>query len=285
MVYSSAISNAQLQPIIREIVWQKRLEIFQLQQEMSLASLQRELTSAPTVRDFFGALQQSDRKPSIIAEVHKALPNQGVIRTDFEPVEIALAYEKGGASCISVVTDQKFYQGSFEYLRAIRYRVTLPLLCKDFILDPCQIYLARKSGADGVLLIAAILSDKQIQNFLRVIHYLGMSAIVEVHNELELERVIKLEDVRIISINNRNLQNFNIDINITQKLLTAMRSHLQDLGIMVLSESGMETSNDLAMLAEVGTDAVIIGQPLLKQDDLEKAVRSLLEPDSQVYQD
>ena len=183
------------------------------------------------------------------------------------------------------MTDQKFYQGSFEYLRAIGYQVTLPLLCKDFILDPCQIYFLELSGADGVLLIAAILADKQIQNFLRVIHYLGMNAIVEVHNELELERVLNLEDVRIISINNRNLQNFNIDMNITQQLLTARRLHLQDLGIMVLSESGMETSNDLALLAEVGTDAVIIGQSLLQQDDLEKAVRSLLEPDSPVGQD
>jgi indole-3-glycerol phosphate synthase len=285
MIYSCGISNTQLQPIFREIVWQKRLEIAQLQQEMSLASLQRQLTAAPTVRDFFSALQQSPHKPSIIAEVNKALPNQGIIRADFEPVEIALAYEKGGASCISVVTDQKFYQGSFEYLRAIRYQVPLPLLCKDFILDPCQIYLARASGADGVLLISAILSDRQIQNFLRVIHYLGMNAVVEVHNESELDRMLNLEDLRIISINNRNLQDLNIDINTTKQLLAARRSHLQDLGILVLSESGIETSADLALLANAGTDGVIIGEPLLRQNqDVEKAVRSLLKPHTPVFQ-
>jgi len=276
MIYSSAISNNQLQPLLKEIIWQKKLEIAELQQKMSLASLQRQLTAAPTVRDFFSALQQSPYKPSIIAEVHKALPNQGVIRSDFDPVEIAQSFEKGGASCLSIVTDQKFYQGSFEYLRAIRYRVPLPLLCKDFILDPCQIYLARASGADAVLLVAAILLDQEIQNFLRIIHYLGMNAIVEVHNLDDLNRVIKLEDIRIISINNCNLSDSSIDLSISQQLLAEQRSHLHNLGVMIISESGIETSDDLSLLAKSGVDAVIIGEFLLQQDDLEKAVRILL---------
>jgi indole-3-glycerol phosphate synthase len=182
MIYPISISNSRLQPILREIVWQKKLEVTQMQQEMSLASLQRQLTAAPTVRDFFTALQQSLYKPSLIAEVKKVLPHQGVSRPDFDPLAIAKSYERGGATCISVITDQKFFHGGFDHLRTIRHRIALPLLCKDFILDPCQIYLARAAGADAVLLITAILTDMEIHNFLRVIHYLGMNAVMEVHN-------------------------------------------------------------------------------------------------------
>jgi indole-3-glycerol phosphate synthase len=280
MTYPVTIPNASLQPILKEIMWQKKQEVAQIQQEMSLASLQRQLTAAPTVRDFFTALQQSPYKPSLIAEVKKASPNQGIIRADFDPVAIAQAYDRGGATCISVLTDQKFFQGGFEHLRAIRHRVALPLLCKDFILDPCQIYLARAAGADAVLLIAAILTDREIQNFLRVIHYLGMNALIEVHSLAEMDRVLRMDDVRLIGINNRNLEDFSIDISLTQQLMAARRSQLKSLGILVVSESGLYTAADLSLMAEAGTHAVLMGEPLLKQEDLEQAVRSLLKPDS-----
>jgi indole-3-glycerol phosphate synthase len=283
MTYPVTISNNLLQPILKEIVWQKRQEVAQIQQEMSLASVQRQLTAAPTVRDFFTALQQSPYHPCIIAEVKKASPNHGIIRVDFEPVAVAQAYERGGASCISVVTDQKFFQGGFEQLRTIRHRVALPLLCKDFILDPCQIYLARAAGADAVLLIAAILSDRELQNFMRVIHYLGMNALVEVHNLAELDRVLKLEDLRFISINNCNLVDSSVDISITQELLAARRSQIQSSGIIVVSESGLHTAADLSLVATAGTHAVLMGEPLLQQRDLEQAVRSLLKLDTPAY--
>ncbi|MBS9386933.1 MAG: indole-3-glycerol-phosphate synthase [Dolichospermum sp. BR01] len=277
MIYPTTSYNHQMQAIIQEIVWQKKLEVAQIQKHMSWASLQRQLTAAPTVRDFFTALQLSIYKPSLIAEVKKASLYHSVIRPDFDPVTIAQAYKKGGASCVSVVTDQKFFHGGFDHLRAIRYRVGIPLLCKDFIIDPCQIYLARSAGADAILLIAAILTDKQLQNFLRVIHYLGMNAVIQVHNLNDLDRVLALEDVRIVSIDNQSLSDFNININTTQELLAARRSQLQNLGILVISESGIETPDDLSFVAEIGVQTVIIGESLLKENDLEVAVRNLLQ--------
>jgi len=277
MIYPTTSYNHQMQAIIKEIVWQKTLEVAQIQKDMSWASLQRQLTAAPTVRDFFTALQLSIYKPSLIAEVKKASLYHSVIRPDFDPVTIAQAYKKGGASCVSVVTDQKFFHGGFDQLRAIRYRVGIPLLCKDFIIDPCQIYLARSAGADAILLIAAILTDKQLQNFLQVIHYLGMNAIIQVHNLNDLDRVLALEDVRIVSIDNQSLSDFNININTTQELLAARRSQLQKLGILVISESGIETPDDLSFVAEAGVQTVIMGESLLKENDLEVAVRNLLQ--------
>jgi indole-3-glycerol phosphate synthase len=277
MIYPTTSYNHQMQAIIQEIVWQKKLEVAQIQKDMSWASLQRQLTAAPTVRDFSTALQLSIYKPSLIAEVKKASLYHSVIRPDFDPVTIAQAYKKGGASCVSVVTDQKFFHGGFDHLRAIRYRVGIPLLCKDFIIDPCQIYLARSAGADAILLIAAILTDKQLQNFLQVIHYLGMNAIIQVHNLNDLDRVLALEDVRIVSIDNQSLSDFNININTTQELLAARRSQLQKLGILVISESGIETPDDLSFVAEIGVQTVIIGESLLKENDLEVAVRNLLQ--------
>jgi indole-3-glycerol phosphate synthase len=216
-------------------------------------------------------------KPSLIAEVKKASLYHSVIRPDFDPVTIAQAYKRGGASCVSVVTDQKFFHGGFDHLRAIRYRVGIPLLCRDFIIDPCQIYLARSAGADAILLIAAILTDKQLQNFLRVIHYLGMNAVIQIDNLNDLDRILALEDVRVIVINNQSLSDFSININITQELLTARRSLIQKLGIVVISESGIETPDDLALLAGVGVQTVIMGESLLKENDLEVAVRNLLQ--------
>lgn len=274
MIYPT--TNTRLQPILKEIVWQKKQEVAQMHQEMSLASLQRQLTASPTVRDFFTALQQSSHRPRLIAEIQKASPNYGIIRTNFDPLAIAKAYERGGATCISVFTESTFYQGGFDHLRIIRQRVSLPLLCKDFLIDPCQIYLARAAGADAILLIAAILSDRELQDFLRVIHYLGMNALVEVHTIAELDRVLKLDDLRLVAINNRNLEDFTIDINTTQRLLAARRSQLQNLGVMVISESGLYTPADLSLVAEVGCDAVLIGEPLVKQEDIEQAARTLL---------
>ncbi|MDB9375383.1 indole-3-glycerol phosphate synthase TrpC [Nodularia sphaerocarpa] len=279
MIYPLTTVDTRLQPILREIVWHKKQEVAQMHQQMSLASLQRQLTAAPTVRDFLTALQQNPDKPGLIAEVQKASPLYGNIRADFDPIAIAKAYERGGATCISVFTETAFFHGSFESLRAIRQRVALPLLCKEFIIDPCQIYLARAAGADAVLLIAAILTDRELQDFLRVIHYLGMNALVEVHNLSELDRVLKLDDIRLVGINNQNLEDFTIDLSITPQLLAARRSQLQNLGVIVVSESGLYTRADLSLMAEAGTQAVIVGESLIKQEDIEQAVRCLIKGD------
>ncbi len=262
--------------ILDEIVLHKKQEVAQMRQELPLIAMQEQLTTAPAVRDFLLALQQSPNQPSLIAEVKKASPSRGVIRSDFDPVAIAQAYERGGATCLSVLTDQKFFQGSFNNLRAIRQQVALPLLCKEFIIDLYQIYLARIVGADAVLLIAAILSNEELQDFLRVIHDLGMKALVEVHTLAELDRVLKLDDIRLVGINNRNLQDFTVDLGITQQLLTQRQAQLRSFGITVVSESGLYTRNDLSLVALAGVRAVLIGESLVKQPDIEQAVHSLL---------
>ncbi|MFS0516042.1 indole-3-glycerol phosphate synthase TrpC [Nostoc sp. UIC 10607] len=262
--------------ILEDIVLHKRQEVAQMQQEMPLSSLRQQLNTAPTVRNFLAALQENSSQPSLIAEVKKASPSRGVIRADFDPVAVAQAYERGGAACLSVLTDHKFFQGSFDNLRAVRQQVALPLLCKEFIINSYQIYLARTAGADAVLLIAAILSDQELQDFLRVIHDLGMTALVEVHTLAELDRVLKLEDLHLVGINNRNLEDFTLDLGTTQQLLAERQQQLQSLDITVVSESGLYTPADLSLVAEAGARAVLVGESLVKQSDIEQAVRSLL---------
>ncbi|MBH8576618.1 indole-3-glycerol phosphate synthase TrpC [Nostocaceae cyanobacterium CENA369] len=276
MIYPRTPVNTRLHPILREIVWHKKQEVVHMHQQMSLASLQRQLTAAPTVRDFLTALQQNPFRPRLIAEIQRASPIYGTIRSDFDPIAIAKVYERNGAACISVVTEASFYHGSFETLRAIRQRISLPLLCKEFIIDPCQIYLARAAGADAVLLMAAILTDRELQDLLRVIHYLGMNALVEVHNLTELDRALKLDDIRLIGINNQSLEDFTVDISTTQRLMAARRSQLQNLGVTVVSESGLYSHADLSLIAEAGTHAALIGESLIKEQDIEQAVRRLL---------
>jgi indole-3-glycerol phosphate synthase len=266
--------------ILEEIVWQKKREIAQMCQELTLNALLSNLTTAPPVRDFLKALQQSPNQPSLIAEVKKASPSRGIIRSDFDPVAIAQSYQQGGASCLSVLTDEKFFQGSFDNLHKIRQNVDLPLLCKEFIIDPYQIYFARSKGADAVLLIAAILSNQELQSFLQLIHDLGMNALVEVHTESELDRVLQLENLRLVGVNNRNLEDFTVDIAITQQLLTKYQQQLQNLNITVVSESGLYTSADLSFVAQSGARAVLVGESLIKQPNIEQAVRNLLASES-----
>ncbi|PSP05221.1 MAG: indole-3-glycerol phosphate synthase TrpC [Cyanobacteria bacterium SW_5_48_44] len=275
---SAQVAEPETSPrhILEKIVWHKQQEITQMHRNLPLAELQDRVSNAPSPRDFPLALQQSSSQPSLIAEVKKASPSKGVIRTDFDPVEIAQAYERGGAACLSVLTDRKFFQGSFDNLVAIRQRVELPLLCKEFIIDPYQIYLARVAGADAVLLIAAILSDQELQEFLQVIQNLGMNALVEVHTLAELDRVLALSGVRLVGVNNRNLEDFTVDIGTTQQLLTKRREQLHNLDITLVSESGLYTPADLALVAEAGARTVLIGESLVKQTDLEQAVSSLI---------
>jgi indole-3-glycerol phosphate synthase len=165
--YQSAIPDSEPNNILEEIVWHKEQEVEQMREKLPLHELQKKLPDAPPTRDFVAALRQSSTTPALIAEVKKASPSKGVLREDFDPVEIAVKYQKGGASCLSVLTDQKFFQGSFENLAKIRTAVDLPLLCKEFIIYPYQMYMARIQGADAVLLIAAILNDQDLQYFVK----------------------------------------------------------------------------------------------------------------------
>lgn len=262
--------------ILEEIVSYKKQEVAQMQQQLPLVSLRQQLNAAPTVRNFLTALQENPNQPSLIAEVKKASPSRGIIRADFDPVAIAQAYERGGAACLSVLTDEKFFQGGFDNLRRVRSQVALPLLCKEFIINSYQIYLARTAGADAVLLIAAILSDQKLQDFLQLIHDLGMIALVEVHTLAELDRVLKLDNVSLVGINNRNLEDFTLDLGTTQQLLAERQQQLQSLDITVVSESGLYTPADLSLVAEAGARAVLIGESLVKQSDVEQAVREIL---------
>ncbi|MBF2072380.1 MAG: indole-3-glycerol phosphate synthase TrpC [Synechococcales cyanobacterium C42_A2020_086] len=274
--YQVMVPDGEPRHILEKIVWHKEKEVDTLRERLPLIELQKQVRDLPTPPlDFVAALRHSKTQPALIAEVKKASPSKGVIREDFDPVAIAQAYQQGGAACISVLTDEEFFQGSFANLRQVRAAVEVPLLCKDFVIYPYQIYLARVNGADAVLLIAAILSDKDLQYFLKIAKALGMTALIEVHNLEELDRVLRLDGVTLVGINNRNLQDFSVDIQTTRQLLGARLSQLQDRNIAVVSESGLHTAADLNEVHSAGATAVLIGESLVKQTDPAAAIRTL----------
>jgi indole-3-glycerol phosphate synthase len=273
--YQAAILDAQANNILEEIVWHKEEEVDQMREKLSLQQLQRQVFEAPPTRDFVAALRQGKTKPALIAEVKKASPSKGILREDFDPVEIALKYQKGGASCISVLTDEKFFSGSFENLARVRAKVDLPLLCKDFVIYPYQMYMARVRGADAVLLIAAILSDQDLQYFVKIAKTLKMAALIEVHTLAELERVLTIDGVSLVGINNRNLEDFSVDLQTTCELLAAKGNQLQERNILVVSESGLHTPEDLTLVQQAGVSAVLIGESLVKHPDPQEAIATL----------
>ncbi|MBW4554953.1 MAG: indole-3-glycerol phosphate synthase TrpC [Trichormus sp. ATA11-4-KO1] len=273
--YQSALPDAEPNNILEEIVWHKEIEVEQMREKRPLRELQKQVLTAPPTRDFIAALHPGKTHPALIAEVKKASPSKGVLRSDFDPVAIALSYQQGGASCLSVLTDVKFFQGGFDNLAKVRSTVDLPLLCKDFIIYPYQMYLARIQGADAVLLIAAILSDQDLQYFLKIANALKMTALIEVHSLAELDRVLALDGVFLVGINNRNLADFTVDLQTTCQLLAARGSQLQERNILVVSESGLHTPNDLNVVTQAGAAAVLIGESLVKQPDPQLAIASL----------
>ncbi|MFH7024764.1 MAG: indole-3-glycerol phosphate synthase TrpC [Heteroscytonema crispum UTEX LB 1556] len=273
--YQVAQADSEPNNILEEIVWHKEITIEQMREKLPLRELQHQALSAPPTRDFIAALRQGKTNPALIAEVKKASPSKGVLREDFDPVAIALQYQLGGATCLSVLTDEKFFQGSFDNLAKIRTYVDLPLLCKDFVIYPYQMYLARIQGADAVLLIAAILSDQDLQYFLKIAKAMKMAALIEVHTLAELDRVLALDNVSLIGINNRNLEDFSVDVQTTCQLLAARGSQLQQRNILVVSESGLHNPADLKLVAQSGASAVLIGESLVKQPNPELAVANL----------
>jgi indole-3-glycerol phosphate synthase len=282
LVYQIATPDAIPSNILEEIIWHKEKEVDQWRDKLALADLQRQLKDRTAANDlappldFLAALKDSQTDPAVIAEVKKASPSKGVMREDFDPVAIAQSYQKGGASCLSVLTDSKFFQGSFDNLKRIRAAVALPLLCKDFIIYPYQMYWARLHGADAILLIAAVLSDKDLQYFLKIVRKLGMTALVEVHDLVELDRVLAIEGVDLIGINNRDLRTFEVSLQNTQTLIAARQSQLVDRGITIISESGIHNPADLKTVAQAGARAVLIGESLIKQPDPGVALKQLL---------
>lgn len=255
--------------ILDKIVATKRAEIAAAQAARPLAELRASLADAPPVRDFFAAL---DGGPPIrlIAEVKKASPSKGVIRADFHPVQIARAYAAAGASCLSVLTDEQYFQGSLEYLRAIRAEVDVPLLRKDFILDTYQLVEARAAGADAVLLIAECLDDCHLRKLHGEAIELGLTPLVELYEPANLPRVLEA-GAKLIGVNNRDLRTFDVDLDHVVRL----RRLVPD-DCLLVGESGIHSRADVERLQAAGVDAILVGESLMRQPDIEFAVHALL---------
>lgn len=254
-----------------KIVATKMQEVERLTSTFRLHEAEKVISAMPDCLGFEQAMSVNrKRNMGLIAEVKKASPSKGLIRSDFHPVQLAKAYEAAGTDCISVLTDVEYFQGSNEYLSRIRQEVNVPLLRKDFTIDVRQIYEARVIGADAILLIAAILTTAQMKEFLAVARDLGLDALVEVHDREELERVLEL-DASLIGINNRNLKTFVTDIRTTEELVR----HIPQ-GKTIVSESGISSPDELSYLHSIGANAVLIGEHFMRQPVIEDAVSSLM---------
>jgi indole-3-glycerol phosphate synthase len=262
--------------VLEQIVWEKDKEVAAARERVPLDQLARQLEALPPTRDFVAALRASCRRPAVIAEVKKASPSKGVIREDFDPVAIARGYAAGGASCLSVLTDKAFFQGGFDVLVQVRQAVDLPLLCKDFILSPYQLYQARAAGADAALLIAAILTDQDMAYLLKVARSLGLAVLVEVHDAAEFERVLALDGVELIGINNRDLSTFCVDLATTERLMERFGAAVRGKGALLVSESGLFHRDDLDRVVSAGADAVLVGEALMRQSDVTAALETLI---------
>jgi len=255
--------------ILDKIVANKWEEIAAAKQLRPESELKELAAVAPPPRDFFSALA-APGPIKLIAEVKKASPSKGVIREDFQPVEIAKTYAAHGASCLSVLTDEAYFQGSLDYLREIRAAVSIPVLRKDFILDVYQLYEARAAGADAVLLIAECLDDCNLRKLHNEAVSLGMAPLVELYDADNLQRVFDA-GATLIGVNNRNLHTFEVDLEHTLRL----RDRVPDQCVLV-AESGIRTHADVARLAAAGVDAMLVGESLMAQSDIGKAVDALL---------
>lgn len=263
--------------ILETILADKQTEIEAKKARISLEQLKDEVQIAPQTRDFEHAIKGPEsrtREPRssirLIAEVKKASPSRGLIREDFDPVAIAKAYEEAGASAVSVLTDKKYFQGRMTYLREVRQSVSIPVLRKDFIIDEYQVYEARAAGADAILLIVAALSRSELGELMAIAGAMGMASLVEVHTPEELEVALDL-GARVIGINNRDLRTFETHLDTTLALASRVPSDR-----VLVSESGIFTRDDIAKLMQVGTDAVLVGESLMRQTDPRAKVRELL---------
>lgn len=257
--------------ILKTIVKTKQYELRQRQAQTSLDTLAERLTTASPVRPFMAALQTNiaQQKPAVIAEIKKASPSKGVIRENFDPAAIAIDYEQNGACCLSVLTDKDYFQGSEAYLHAARNACSLPVLRKDFTIDPYQVYEARSLGADCILLIVAILSDSQLSSLLGISTELGMSTLIEVHDEEELDRALAL-DIGMIGINNRNLRTFDTSLDTTLTLM-----HKVPADRFIVTESGIHTSEHVTLMREHNIHAFLVGEAFMRAEQPGNALNKL----------
>ena len=258
--------------VLARICAGKRDEIARAKQARSLAETEHAARAAPPPRGFIAALGTALAAGcyGLIAEIKRASPSRGIIRADFDPVALAVAYAAGGATCLSVLTDAPHFQGRPEYLAAARDACALPVLRKDFMLDPYQIVESRALGADCVLLIMAALSDAAAAELESVAQALGMDVLIEVHDRAELDRALRLRS-QLIGINNRNLKTLSVDLSVTEELGSRLPA-----GRLLVSESGLYTPDDLARMARAGAHCFLVGEALMKQPDVAAATRALL---------
>lgn len=263
--------------ILQTIVAQKQKEVAALPAEKITGETLRDAMAAHGPRrDFMKALLAPRRGDiALIAEIKKASPSAGVICADFDPIRIARQYEAAGASCLSVLTDETFFQGSLRYLREIREAVALPLLRKDFMIDARQIREAIEWGADAILLIAAILNDAQLKEFLALAAAAGLAALVEVHDEAEMRRALDA-GARLIGVNNRDLKTFRVDLGTTEKLADQWRGAGPTDDSILVGESGIHTRRDVERLRSCGCRAVLVGESLMRGGDPAKKASELL---------
>lgn len=249
--------------ILNKILATKREEISKASAVKSLQQIHEEALAQPDPRDFVGSLVEKDdaNLPAVIAEIKKASPSKGVIRENFNPAEIAESYEKAGAACLSVLTDEQYFQGSAAYLKQARDACKLPVLRKDFMIDPYQVVEARAMGADCILLIVAALELKQMRLLEDVSHELGMAVLVEVHNEDELEQALQL-DTPLVGINNRNLRTFEVTLQTTLDLLKKLPEDR-----FVITESGIFTPEDVALMRSHNVNGFLVGEAFMRQPD------------------
>jgi len=249
--------------ILNKILATKAIEVASSKAKTSVEKMQALAEAQAPTRDFVGAIRQKIEagEAAVIAEIKKASPSKGVIREDFQPAEIAASYEQGGAACLSVLTDEQYFQGSAEYLKQARNACQLPVLRKDFMVDTYQVYEARAMGADCILLIAAALSLSKMQTLETLAHQLGMAVLVEVHNGEELEEAIQLE-TPLLGINNRNLRTFDVTLDTTLDLLPKIN---QDK--IVVTESGIFTVDDVTLMRDNEVHTFLVGEAFMRQDD------------------
>lgn len=265
--------------ILDTIVEEKRREVALLPaRRIAAGDLHDALLERDERRDFLAALRQPRAGDvALIAEVKKASPSAGVICPDFDPVRIAKEYEAAGASCLSVLTDEKFFQGSLDYLRQIRAAVKLPLLRKDFIIDERQILEATEWGADAILLIVAILDDARLKHFHTLATEAGLAVLVEVHDEEELDRAMAL-GASLIGVNNRNLKDFKVDLATTERLAAKLFASPATPHALLVAESGIHTRADVQRLKSCGAGAILVGESLMRSGNIVAQAHVLLGP-------
>jgi indole-3-glycerol phosphate synthase len=255
--------------ILSRIIEEKRREVDRVQKKVPLNDLKEEAESL-YIKSMFKKSISRKGHINLIGEIKKSSPSQGIIRGDFDPLKIALAYQAAGASAISVLTDERFFDGRLEYLKTIKELVSVPLLRKDFIIDEYQVYESAVAGADAILLIAHILTQEELNRYFCVAKELGMDVLVEVHNEEEVEKALK-SHASIIGINNRDLTDFNVDISATQRLIRLIPETK-----VIVSESGINSYEEVMFLKSLGVNAVLIGETFMRVENIGKKVRELM---------